>query len=162
MTYFCMVWFWSRTWSNGTKTERSRRTIRLDDGLVVLLKGERERQETEQHVVQGIGLGVVVLHSLLREHALLFPASPIEPTRPRRHGPISKSLCSASGDRWVKRAALPRPSPHARYVAPAGRRARRSRERPLNAAVTLGIYSHATMDAEAAAAARLVRSYRVR
>ena len=37
------------------KTERSRSTIRLDDGLAALLLAERDRQETEQRMIQGIG-----------------------------------------------------------------------------------------------------------
>lgn len=136
------------------KTERSRRTIRLDDRLVALLKTERDRQEAEQRAIRGMG-GVTTLRSLLPDHALIFPASPIYPTKPRRHGPVSKAFAARaamvglSGLRFHDLRHT-----HATLLLQAGVpvAAVSARLGHANAAVTLGIYSHATTDAEAAAA----------
>lgn len=137
------------------KTERSRRTIRLDDGLASLLSGERDRQEREQRMIRGIAEGVTTLRSLLPEKALMFPASPIDPTKPRRHGPISKAFAARAGR--VGLAGLrfhDLRHTHATLLLQAGVpvEAVSARLGHANAAVTLGIYSHATSDAEAAAA----------
>ena len=137
------------------KTERSRRTIRLDDGLVIFLKQERDRQEAEQRMLRGMGDGVATLHSLLPERALIFPASPIDPAKPRRHGPISKAFSTRaaklgfSGLRFHDLRHT-----HATLLLQAGVpvAAVSARLGHANAAVTLGIYSHSTTDAEAAAA----------
>jgi integrase len=137
------------------KTERSRRTIRLDDGLSALLKAERDRQEAEQRMIQGIGSDVATLRSLLPERALIFPASPLDPAKPRRHGPISKAFAARStklglsGFRFHDLRHT-----HATLLLQAGVpvAAVSARLGHANAAVTLGIYSHATSDAEAAAA----------
>lgn len=142
--------------SRGTpKTERSRRTIRLDDGLVGLLRRERERQETEQRALRGME-GVTTLRSLLPDDALLFPASPVEPTVPRRHGPISKGFAARAakaGFAGLRFHDLRHT--HATLLLQAGVpvAAVSARLGHANAAITLGIYSHSTTDAEAAAAA---------
>lgn len=137
------------------KTERSRRAIRLDDGLASLLEGERDRQEAEQRTIRGIG-NVATLRSLLPDNALVFPASPIAPTAPRRHGPISKAFAARAV--MVGLAGLrfhDLRHTHATLLLQAGVpvAAVSARLGHANAAVTLGIYSHATTDAEAAAAA---------
>ena len=137
------------------KTERSRRTIRLDDGLTTLLKAERDRQEIQQRALRGIGEGVATLRSLLPEHALMFPASPIDTTKPRRHGPISKAFAARAaklGFAGLRFHDLRHT--HATLLLQAGVpvAAVSARLGHANAAVTLGIYSHATTDAEAAAA----------
>ena len=143
------------------KTDRSRRTIRLDDGLIALLRTEHDRQEAQQRALRGMSSDVATLRRLLPEHALIFPApattpaAAIDPTTPRRHGPISKAL--------AKRAAKVGLSglrfhdlrhTHATLLLQAGVpvAAVSARLGHANAAVTLGIYSHATADAEAAAA----------
>jgi integrase len=136
------------------KTERSRRTIRLDDGLSSLLEAEKERQEKEQRAIRSMG-GVATLRSLLPEHALVFPASPIVPTTPRRHGPISTAFAARAAK--VGLAGLrfhDLRHTHATLLLQAGVpvAAVSARLGHANAAVTLGIYSHATTDAEAAAA----------
>lgn len=136
------------------KTERSRRSIRLDDGLMFILRDEKERQEEEQRAILGMG-GVATLHSLLPDHALVFPASPIDPAKPRRHGPISKAFASRAAK--VGLAGLrfhDLQHTHATLLLQAGVpvAAVSARLGHANAAVTLGIYSHATTDAEAAAA----------
>jgi integrase len=137
------------------KTERSRRTIRLDDGLSSLLEAEKERQEEEQRAIRSMG-GVATLRSLLPERALVFPASPIDPTTPRTHGPISKAFAARAAK--VGLAGLrfhDLRHTHATLLLQAGVpvAAVSARLGHANAAVTLGIYSHATTDAEAAAAA---------
>ncbi|MDE2133815.1 MAG: site-specific integrase [Alphaproteobacteria bacterium] len=137
------------------KTERSRRTIRLDDGLAALLKAERERQEAVQRMLRGMGGSVATLRSLLPEHALIFPASPIDPTKPRRHGPISKAFAARAaklGFGGLRFHDLRHT--HATLLLQAGVpvAAVSARLGHANAAVTLGIYSHSTTDAEAAAA----------
>lgn len=136
------------------KTDRSRRTIRLDDGLIALLKAEREAQEQQQRELRGIG-NVATIRSLLPERALIFPASPISPTLPRRHGPISKALARRAaklGFTGLRFHDLRHT--HATLLLQAGVpvAAVSARLGHANAAVTLGIYSHATTDAEAAAA----------
>lgn len=136
------------------KTERSRRTIRLDDGLAALLKAERDRQEAEQRAIQGLS-GVVTLRRLLPERALIFPASPLDPTKPRRHGPISKAFTGRAaklGFGGLRFHDLRHT--HATLLLQAGVpvAAVSARLGHANAAVTLGIYSHSTTDAEAAAA----------
>jgi integrase len=137
------------------KTERSRRTVRLDDGLLALLRAERERQESEQRAIRGIADSVATLRSLLPENALLFPTSPIDPAKPRRHGPISKAFAkcaAAQGFEGLRFHDLRHT--HATLLLQAGVpvAAVSARLGHANAAVTLGIYSHATTDAEAAAA----------
>ena len=138
------------------KTERSRRTIRLDDGLMALLEAERGRQEGEQRRLRGIDGQVAMLHTLLPERALLFPTSPIDPTKPRRHGPISKAFAARAakiGFAGLRFHDLRHT--HATLLLQAGVpvAAVSARLGHANAAVTLGIYSHATTDAESAAAA---------
>lgn len=137
------------------KTERSRRTIRFDDGLAVLLRAERDRQETEQRMIHGIGRDVTTLRSLLPERALIFPASPLDPVKPRRHGPISKGLARRAASLGLGRVRFhDLRHTHATLLLQAGVpvAAVSARLGHANAAVTLGIYSHATSDAEAAAA----------
>jgi integrase len=137
------------------KTERSRRTIRLDDGLITLLQAERDRQEAEQRMLQGIDGEVIALRSLLPERALLFPASPLDPVKPRRHGPISKALVARAAKLGLGRLRFhDLRHTHATLLLQAGVpvAAVSARLGHANAAVTLGIYSHATSDAEAAAA----------
>lgn len=138
------------------KTERSRRTIRLDDGLVALLKTEHERQEREQATIRGIAPGnVTALRSLLPDGALMFPTSPIDPTKPRRHGPVSKALSSRAKKIGLGAVRLhDLRHTHATLLLQAGApvAAVSARLGHANAAVTLGIYSHSTADAEAAAA----------
>ncbi len=136
------------------KTERSRRTIRLDDGLAALLEAERERQEEEQRAIRCMG-SVATLRSLLPDHALVFPASAVDPAAPRRHGPISKAFAARAGK--IGLAGLrfhDLRHTHATLLLQAGVpvAAVSARLGHANAAVTLGIYSHATTDAEAAAA----------
>jgi integrase len=136
------------------KTERSRRTIRLDEGLASLLKAERGRQETEQRNIHGIG-DATALRSLLPERALIFPASPLDPTKPRRHGPISKAFAARAAGLGLGRIRFhDLRHTHATLLLQAGVpvAAVSARLGHANAAVTLGIYSHATSDAEAAAA----------
>jgi integrase len=136
------------------KTERSRRTIRLDDGLASLLRAERERQEAEQRTIRGIG-DVATLRSLLPDRALVFPASPIDPTTPRRHGPISKAFAARAAKIGLTGLRFhDLRHTHATLLLQAGVpvAAVSARLGHANAAVTLGIYSHATTDAEAAAA----------
>jgi integrase len=137
------------------KTERSRRTIRLDDGLTLLLAREKERQEQEQRKLRGLGNDVTPLRSLLPDHALVFPVSPLDTTKPRRHGPISKALAARAAK--IGLAGLrfhDLRHTHATLLLQAGVpvAAVSARLGHANAAVTLGIYSHATTDAEAAAA----------
>jgi integrase len=137
------------------KTERSRRTIRLDDGLTGLLKAERDRQEAEQRLIHGICGEVTTLRSLLPERALIFPASPLDPVKPRRHGPISKALRVRAAKLGLGRLRFhDLRHTHATLLLQAGVpvAAASARLGHANAAVTLGIYSHATSDAEAAAA----------
>jgi integrase len=137
------------------KTERSRRTIRLDDGLTLLLRAERDRQEAEQRMIHGIGREVTTLRSLLPERALIFPASPLDPVKPRRHGPISKGLARRAAGLGLGRVRFhDLRHTHATLLLQAGVpvAAVSARLGHANAAVTLGIYSHATSDAEAAAA----------
>jgi integrase len=136
------------------KTERSRRTVRLDEGLVSLLAAEKQRQEEEQRTIHGIG-GVATLRSLLPERALIFPASSAHPTTPRRHGPVSKAFAARAvkvGLTGLRFHDLRHT--HATLLLQAGVpvAAVSARLGHANAAVTLGIYSHATTDAEAAAA----------
>jgi integrase len=136
------------------KTERSRRTIRLDEGLLALFKHDRERQEGQQRALRGIS-GVTTLHSLLPAAALIFPATPIEPTGPRRHGPISKAFAlraTRAGFGGFRFHDLRHT--HATLLLQAGVpvAAVSARLGHANAAITLGIYSHSTSDAEAAAA----------
>jgi integrase len=136
------------------KTERSRRTIRLDEGLMNLLMQGRDRQEEQQRTLRGIG-GVRTLHSLLPTGALIFPATPIEPTRPRRHGPISKAFAArATKAGFAKFRFHDLRHTHATLLLQAGVpvAAVSARLGHANAAITLGIYSHSTTDAEAAAA----------
>jgi integrase len=138
------------------KTERSRRTIRLDDGLLGMLRREFERQEAEQRTLRGLSNDVATLRKLLPADALVFPASPLDPTGPRRHSPISKAFaararkCGLGGLRFHDLRHT-----HATLLLQAGVAvaAVSARLGHANAAVTLGIYSHATADAEAAAAA---------
>jgi integrase len=137
------------------KTERSRRTIQVDDGLSALLKTERDRQEAEQRMIQGIGSDVATLRSLLPERSLIFPASPLDPVKPRRHGPISKAFAARSTKLGLSRLRFhDLRHTHATLLLQAGVpvAAVSARLGHANAAVTLGIYSHATSDAEAAAA----------
>jgi integrase len=136
------------------KTERSRRTIRLDDGLTGLLKREQERQEAEQRALKGM-CGITTLRSLLPQDALIFPASPVVPNGPRRHGPISKGFAARAtkaGFRGFRFHDLRHT--HATLLLQAGVpvAAVSARLGHANAAITLGIYSHSTSDAEAAAA----------
>jgi len=136
------------------KTERSRRTIRLDDGLAALLKRERDRQEAEQRELRGMD-GVATLHSLLPAAALIFPASPIDPTRARRHGPISKAFGARAAKIGLGKLRFhDLRHTHATLLLQAGVpvAAVSARLGHANAAITLGIYSHSTTDAEAAAA----------
>jgi integrase len=136
------------------KTERSRRTIRIDDGLVGLLKRERERQEAEQRKIHYLG-DVATLRSLLPAGALIFPASPTDPTKPRRHGPISKAVAARAAKLGLGRVRFhDLRHTHATLLLQVGVpvAAVSARLGHANAAVTLGIYSHATTDAEAAAA----------
>lgn len=136
------------------KTERSRRTIRLDDGLVSLLRAERDRQEEEQRRIHNIG-NVATLRSLLPDNALVFPASPVEPATPRRHGPISKAFAARAAKVGLGGLRFhDLRHTHATLLLQAGVpvAAVSARLGHANAAVTLGIYSHATTDAEAAAA----------
>lgn len=74
------------------KTQRSRRTIRLDEGLLAMLQGQRERQEAEQRALGGLGDDVVALRSLLPERALIFPASPLDPPAPAPR-PDQQGIC---------------------------------------------------------------------
>ncbi len=137
------------------KTERSRRTVRLDNGLLALLRNERDRQEAEQRTLRGMGEDIVTLRNLLPDGALLFPASPIDPTKPRRHGPISKAFSKrAASLGFVGRRFHDLRHTHATLLLQAGVpvAAVSARLGHANAAVTLGIYSHSTTDAEAAAA----------
>jgi integrase len=137
------------------KTERSRRTIRLDDGLIALLKAERDRQEAEQRQLRGIGPEVVMLRGLV-EDALLFPRSPLNPAEPRRHGPISKLFSARAASLGLKKRFRFHDLRHCHtsLLLQAGVpvAAVSARLGHANAAVTLGIYSHSTTDAEAAAA----------
>ena len=136
------------------KTERSRRMIRLDEGLAALLKAERDRQEAEQRKIHGIG-DVTTLRSLLPERALIFPASPLDPAKPRRHGPISKAFAARAAKLGLGGLRFhDLRHTHATLLLQAGVpvAAVSARLGHANAAVTLGIYSHATSDAEAAAA----------
>ncbi len=141
--------------SRGTpKTERSRRTIRLDESLVALMRRERERQEAEQRSLRGME-GVTTLRSLLPDDALLFPASAVNPVVPRRHGPISKAFAlraAKAGLAGLRFHDLRHT--HATLLLQAGVpvAAVSARLGHANAAITLGIYSHSTTDAEAAAA----------
>ena len=137
------------------KTERSRRTIRLDDGLLALLKREQDRQEKEQQALRGME-GVATLRTLLPADALIFPASPIAPAGPRRHGPISKAFAlraAKAGFAGLRFHDLRHT--HATLLLQAGVpvAAVSARLGHANAAITLGVYSHSTSDAEAAAAA---------
>jgi len=136
------------------KTERSRRTIRLDDGLISLLKIEREAQEHQQRELRGMG-SVATIRSLLPDGALVFPASPVDPIKPRRHSPISKALARRAaklGFGGLRFHDLRHT--HATLLLQAGVpvAAVSARLGHANAAITLGIYSHSTTDAEAAAA----------
>jgi integrase len=136
------------------KTERSRRTIRLDEGLVALLRRERERQETEQRTLKGMK-GVVVLRPLLPDTALIFAATPVDPASPRRHGPISKAFAlRAAKAGFAELRFHDLRHTHATLLLQAGVpvAAVSARLGHANAAITLGIYSHSTSDAEAAAA----------
>jgi integrase len=76
------------------KTERGTRTITIDDGLLELLRAERERH---QRLAAGIPDGAEVDLSLVKlpEGALVFP-SPVEPfdlTRPRHPRGLTKEFC---------------------------------------------------------------------
>jgi integrase len=136
------------------KTERSRRTIRLDDGLLALLRREFERQEAEQRGLRGME-GITTLRSLLPDGALVFPASPVDPAVPRRHGPISKAFAiRASRVGLADLRFHDLRHTHATLLLQAGVpvAAVSARLGHANAAITLGIYSHSTTDAEAAAA----------
>lgn len=136
------------------KTERSRRTIRLDDGLMTLLRREWERQEAEQRSLNGMD-GVVTLRALLPAKALMFPASPVDPTAPRRHGPISKGFAARAAKAGFSDLRFhDLRHTHATLLLQAGVpvAAVSARLGHANAAITLGIYSHSTSDAEAAAA----------
>jgi integrase len=136
------------------KTERSRRTIRLVDGLLALLRQERDRQEATQRALLGIE-GVTTLRSLLPEGALIFPASPIDPSVPRRHGPISKAFAARAAKVGFDALRFhDLRHTHATLLLQAGVpvAAVSARLGHANAAITLGIYSHSTTDAEAAAA----------
>src|SRR6185503_19075446 len=133
---------------------RSRRTIRLDDGLAAPLKGERSAQENLQRQLRGIG-DAVTLRSLLPDRALIFPTSPSDPTKPRRHGPVSKAFASRAAKLGLGGLRFhDLRHTHATLLLQAGVpvAAVSARLGHANAAVTLGIYSHATTDAEAAAA----------
>lgn len=136
------------------KTERSRRTIRLDDGLMGLLRAEHERQEAEQRKLQGVG-DAVPLHGLLPDDALIFPASPIDPAKPRRHGPISKALSGRAAK--VGLAGLrfhDLRHTHATLLLQAGVPVGDVSKRlgHANANITFSIYTHSTADGEDRAA----------
>ncbi len=126
----------------------------MDEGLIALLKAERDRQEAEQRTIRGM-TGVVTLRSLLPDGALIFPASPIQPTQPRRHGPTSKAFVARAAKLgFVGLRFHDLRHTHATLLLQAGVpvAAVSARLGHANAAVTLGIYSHATTDSEAAAA----------
>ncbi|MDE2183474.1 MAG: site-specific integrase [Alphaproteobacteria bacterium] len=136
------------------KTERSRRTIRLDDGLTAMLKAERDRQEAEQRSLRGLG-DVTTLRSLLTMDALVFPASPVDPAKPRRHDPISKAFAATAaklGFTGLRFHDLRHT--HATLLLQAGVpvAAVSARLGHSNPSVTLSIYTHSTADAEGAAA----------
>ena len=136
------------------KTERSRRTIRLDVALALALEAEKRRQEDEQRTILGT-IEVTTLRSLLPIDALIFPASPTDPAKARRHGPISKGFAATAaklGFQGLRFHDLRHT--HATLLLQAGVpvAAVSARLGHANAAITLGIYSHATVDAEAEAA----------
>jgi integrase len=98
---------------------------------------------------------VATLRSLLPDGALIFPASPIDPVKPRRHWGISKVFSARAvkiGFGGLRFHDLRHT--HATLLLQAGVpvAAVSARLGHANAAVTLGIYSHATTDSEAAAA----------
>ena len=98
---------------------------------------------------------VTTLRSLLPERALIFPASPLDPAKPRRHGPISKAFAARAAKLGLGGLRFhDLRHTHATLLLQAGVpvAAVSARLGHANAAVTLGIYSHATSDAEAAAA----------
>jgi integrase len=126
----------------------------LDGGLLALLKRERDRQEVEQRALHGLE-GVTTLRSLLPAGALIFPASPIDTTGPRRHGAISKAFTLRAGKVGLVGFRFhDLRHTHATLLLQAGVpvAAVSARLGHANAAITLGIYSHSTSDAEAAAA----------
>jgi len=98
---------------------------------------------------------VTTLRSLLPERALIFPASPLDPAKPRRHGQISKAFAARAAKLGLGGLRFhDLRHTHATLLLQAGVpvAAVSARLGHANAAVTLGIYSHATSDAEAAAA----------
>jgi integrase len=142
------------------KTERSRRTIRLDDGLVALLKREKGRQEAEQRTPRGME-GVTTLRALLPSDALIFPASPISPAGARRHGLISKAFAAGAAQAGFSGLRFhDLRHTHATLLLQAGVpvAAVSACLGHANAAITLGIYSRSTSDAEAAAGALLANT----
>jgi integrase len=79
------------------KTERGRRTITIDDGLVTLLRSEREKL---QRLVAGVPDGAAVNFSLMKlpADALVFPALPtagadFNLARPRNPRGVTKEFC---------------------------------------------------------------------
>ncbi|MFZ0694947.1 MAG: tyrosine-type recombinase/integrase [Alphaproteobacteria bacterium] len=78
------------------KTERSRRSIAIDDGLAALLRTEYEKY---QRVVAGVPDGAAIDFSLVKlpSDALVFPALPAPGedfsfTRPRKPGNVTKEF----------------------------------------------------------------------
>jgi integrase len=83
------------------KSERGRRTITIDDGLVALLRSERERL---QRIVAGIPDGASVNFSLVKlpADALIFPATPtggedFDLSRLRKPRNVTKEFCRKAG-----------------------------------------------------------------
>lgn len=80
------------------KTERGKRTIILDDGLVALLIAERQKY---QRIIAGVADGQGVDFSLVKlpANALMFPAVPsrgaaFDIARPRNPRHVTKEFCS--------------------------------------------------------------------
>lgn len=142
-----------------TKTARSRRTIRIDEGSTAfaLLKSEHERQEAEQAGLRGpLPANVKPIGNLLPDDALVFPASALRPNAPRGYSALSHVVPHVARKLGLGAFRFhDLRHTHASLLLQAGVpvHAVSARLGHADAAITLKIYAHVMEGAEAEAAA---------